>query len=42
MSARDDDRVVIYDTAHLARVGEIAARSPSGIFFASRAARIGF
>ncbi|HEX6137276.1 MAG TPA: cytochrome D1 domain-containing protein [Casimicrobiaceae bacterium] len=42
ISARDDDRVLVYDTATLARVAALAAESPSGIFFTSRAARIGF
>lgn len=42
LSARDDDRVVVYDTATFARVAEIAADQPSGIFFTSRALRIGF
>jgi protein NirF len=42
ISARDDHKVAIYDTASFARVGEIDAESPSGIFFTSRAARIGF
>ncbi len=42
ISARDDNRVVIYDTATFERVTEIAAESPSGIFFTSRAGRIGF
>jgi protein NirF len=42
MSARDDDRVVVYDTAYFDRVTDIAAQSPSGIFFTSRAARTGF
>ena len=42
LSARDDNKVVIYDTATFAKVGEIAADNPSGIFFTSRAARIGF
>lgn len=42
LSARDDNKVLIYDTAKFARVGEIAADSPSGIFFTTRAARIGF
>jgi protein NirF len=41
ISARDDDRVLIYDTASFARLGEIAAEKPSGIFFTSRAGRIG-
>jgi protein NirF len=42
LSARDDNRVLIYDTATFTRVGEIAADSPSGIFFTARANRIGF
>jgi len=42
ISARDDNRVSIYDTQTFARVGEIPAESPSGIFFTSRASRIGF
>jgi len=42
ISARDDNRVVIYDTQTRQPVGEISAESPSGIFFTSRAARIGF
>ena len=42
VSARDDNKVVIYDTATFEKIGEILAQAPSGIFFASRAARIGF
>jgi protein NirF len=42
VSARDDHRVVVYDTATLEPRATIAAESPSGIFFAARAARIGF
>jgi protein NirF len=42
ISARDDHRVAIYDTRTFARVAEIPAESPSGIFFTSRASRIGF
>jgi protein NirF len=41
VSARDDDRVVVYDTATFARVGELPAKSPSGIFFEWRAKKIG-
>lgn len=41
LSARDDDRVVIYDTRTYQRLGEIAARAPSGIFFTARAHRTG-
>jgi protein NirF len=42
LSARDDNKVVIYNTENFAKLGEIPANSPSGIFFTSRAARIGF
>ena len=42
ISARDDDRVVVVDTATLAIVATLRAESPSGIFFTSRAARMGF
>jgi protein NirF len=42
ISARDDNRVVIYDTASFARIGEIDVDAPSGIFFTSRAGRTGF
>ncbi len=42
LSARDDNKVLIYETATFAKVGEIAADNPSGIFFTTRAARIGF
>ncbi|MBI4755356.1 MAG: protein nirF [Betaproteobacteria bacterium] len=42
MSSRDDHRVVVHDTATFARLAELPADSPSGIFFTSRAARTGF
>ncbi len=42
LSARDDNKVVIYNTDSFAKQGEIPADSPSGIFFTSRAVRIGF
>ncbi len=42
LSARDDNKVVIYDTRTRKQIGELAAESPSGIFFTSRAARMGF
>jgi protein NirF len=42
LSARDDNKVAIYDTTSFAKIGEFAAQAPSGIFFTSRAARIGF
>ncbi|KXB30414.1 protein nirF [Dechloromonas denitrificans] len=42
LSARDDNKVLIYNTMNFSQQGEIAADSPSGIFFTTRAARIGF
>lgn len=41
ISARDDNRIAIYDTRSFERLGEIAAESPSGIFFTARAHRTG-
>ncbi|WP_300449682.1 cytochrome D1 domain-containing protein [Accumulibacter sp.] len=42
ISARDDNKVLIYDTATFSKIGEFAAQAPSGIFFTSRAGRTGF
>lgn len=42
ISARDDNRVTVYDTASFAPRAVLPAVSPSGIFFTARAARIGF
>jgi protein NirF len=42
ISARDDNRVVVYDTASFSQRAVLPAQAPSGIFFTSRAARIGF
>ena len=42
ISARDDNRVVVYDTATFAQRAVLAAESPSGIFFTHRATRTGF
>lgn len=42
LSARDDNKVLVYNTRTFARQAEIPALSPSGIFFTTRAARIGF
>lgn len=42
LSARDDNKVVVYDTKTRRLQAEIELASPSGIFFTSRAARIGF
>jgi protein NirF len=41
MSLRDADAVVVYDTAKKAEVARLPMRAPSGIFFTSRAWRIG-
>ena len=37
ISSRDDNMVLIYDTHTRAKIGEIAAEAPSGIFFTARA-----
>ena len=42
ISARDDHRVVVYDTATFELLARVEADSPSGIFFTARASRIGF
>ncbi len=42
LSARDSNRVSVVDTASFAVRRELAANAPSGIFFTSRAQRIGF
>ena len=41
ISARDSDRVSVYDTETLEKVAELPAAKPSGIFFTSRAHRLG-
>jgi len=41
ISARDSDRVVVYDTHTLEKVARLDSESPSGIFFTDRAHRIG-
>jgi len=41
ISVRDADRIDIHETRTFAKVGEIAAKSPSGIFFTPRAHRLG-
>jgi protein NirF len=41
ISARDDDRLVIYDTHSFARIADLPAQSPSGIFFPWRAGKFG-
>ncbi|NRT55001.1 cytochrome D1 domain-containing protein [Sphaerotilus uruguayifluvii] len=42
ISARDDDRVAVLDTMTLRTQAELTLPAPSGIFFTSRAARLGF
>lgn len=42
VSSRDDQRVTVYDTADFRELARLPAASPSGIFFSSRAGRIGF
>lgn len=42
ISARDDNKVLIYETARFAKIAELPIESPSGIFFTARAQRIGF
>jgi protein NirF len=42
ISSRDDNVVVVYETARAERIASIPAENPSGIFFTARAARIGF
>ena len=42
ISARDDHHVSVIDTASFRTLAVLPAKSPSGIFFASRAARTGF
>jgi len=42
ISARDDNKVIVYDTATFAPLATLVADSPSGIFFTARATRMGF
>ena len=41
VSARDDDRVLVYDTETFRELAQIPAQKPSGIFFTARAHRLG-
>lgn len=41
ISVRDHNRIDIHETRTFAKIGEIAAKSPSGIFFTPRAHRLG-
>jgi protein NirF len=42
ISARDDNRVTVYDTATFEPKAVLPAEQPSGIFFTARALRMGF
>ena len=41
VSVRDEHRIEVYDTNSLTKIAELPARAPSGIFFTTRAGRIG-
>jgi len=41
ISARDDNRVVVYDTGNFKPMAELSVEQPSGIFFSARANRMG-
>jgi len=40
-SVRDEDRIAVFDTKTLEQISSFSAKKPSGIFFTSRAHRIG-
>jgi protein NirF len=42
ISSRDANRVSVYDTASFASLATLPLEAPSGVFFTSRAARVGF
>lgn len=42
ISSRDDNKIVVYDTASAETLKELPAAAPSGIFFTNRAGKIGF
>lgn len=42
ISARDDNRVSVYDTRNFKRLESLEIQQPSGVFFTHRSARIGF
>ncbi len=42
VSSRDDNVVVVYDTASLKEIARLPSQNPSGIFMTSRAGRTGF
>ncbi len=41
VSARDDNQVIIYDTSSFKEISRLPANKPSGIFFSSRAHKMG-
>jgi len=41
VSVRDNDEIIVYDTKTLTEIKRLPAKKPSGIFFTSRAHRIG-
>jgi len=41
VAIRDDNQVVVYDTDTLQEIARMPAQTPNGIFFSSRAHRIG-
>ncbi|UCH76093.1 MAG: protein nirF, partial [Rhodospirillales bacterium] len=41
VSVRDEDKVVVYNTATLEPVAELAVEKPSGIFLTARAHKTG-
>ncbi|NOQ14528.1 MAG: protein nirF [Methyloprofundus sp.] len=41
VSARDDNQVVVYDTSSFKEIARLTANKPSGIFFSSRAHKMG-
>jgi len=42
VALRDDNHLVVYDTANLQEIARLPARHPNGIFFSARAHKIGF
>lgn len=42
VALRDDNQLVVYDTANLHEIARLPARHPNGIFFSARAHKIGF
>jgi protein NirF len=42
ISSRDANRVTVFDTTSFATLATLPMDAPSGVFFTSRAARLGF